>query len=91
MIFLPTRRYDSAVLGLDVTWCLSVCHKPQVGVISTDGRSELVFSVESSFDLSDTVLQGNSSICKHQCTPLCRVIKKFKGGRFFLERSVYIR
>ena len=69
--------------GVCLSLRLSVCHKLQVGVISKDGRSELVFSVESSFDLSDTVLQGNSSTCKHQSTPLCRVIKKFKGGRFF--------
>jgi len=75
--------------GVCLSVRLSVCHKPQVGVISTDGRSELVFSVESSFDLSDTVLQGNSSTCKHQGTPLCRVIKKIQGWAFFLERSVY--
>jgi len=54
--FLPARRYASAGTGYDPVSVTSRCS------IETVMRIELVFCVEASFDLSYTMLQGNSGI-----------------------------
>jgi len=54
--FSSARRYASAVLTVGRCLCLSATSRCS---IETDGRIELVFGMEASFDLPYPVLQEN--------------------------------
>ena len=91
--FITARRYASADTSYGpVSVCLSVTSRCSV---KRDGRINVVFGMEASFDQSYTVVLGNSGIYKkNKGTPLWNVfflnsgLGKFRHGISIVERAI---